>query len=126
MRISGGSDGFATLTGDGPIGKFTIAGGNLTAANSQSVSNPFSGFINGSPNGPGCNPDGPLGFQLIQQITSNTCAETETFEILSYSKDKKLGAQLVFNPFLGGGFYACGGDVSVMFAFRKIYIINFF
>lgn len=107
LRISGGSDGFATLTGDGPIGKFTITGGNL-AADSQSVS--FSGFIDGSPLGSGCNPNGPLGFLLEQQIM-NTCAENETFEILSYSKEKKLGAQLVFNPFLGGGFYACGGDV---------------
>lgn len=54
----------------------------------------------------------------------NTCAENETFEILSYSKEKKLGAQLVFNPFLGGGFYACGGDVSAMIHF-KIYITKF-
>ncbi|KAF8731272.1 hypothetical protein AX14_004972 [Amanita brunnescens Koide BX004] len=111
LRISGGTDGFATLTGDGPIGKFLVVGGNLTAANSQSLSNPFNAFINGSPNGPGCTPDGPLGFQGAQSISSNPCAQTQTFEIWSYSKDKKLGAQLVFNPFLGGTFYACGGDV---------------
>ncbi|KAF8328745.1 hypothetical protein F5887DRAFT_1006844 [Amanita rubescens] len=108
LRTTGGANGYATLTGNGPIGVFYFYQGALTAASGSTTEKALIAAIPASD----CTTYGQLGFA---QSTSDKCALFNTFSIQSDTENSQLGAQLSFNSV--GGFYACGSgqDVSVMF-----------
>jgi hypothetical protein len=108
LRTTGGANGYATLTGDGPIGVLYFYQGALTAATGSTTQKALIAAIPASD----CTTYGQLGFA---QSTSDKCALYNTFSLQSDTENSQLGAQLSFNSV--GGFYACGSgrDVSGCF-----------
>ncbi|KAJ3566654.1 hypothetical protein NP233_g6863 [Leucocoprinus birnbaumii] len=105
LRTTGGSNGYSTLTGSGPIGQFYFYQGQLVAAGST----PAGALIAAIPLS-SCTTYGQLGFSV-----SNTdkCAQRNTFAIQSDSENSQLGAKLSFN--FVGGFYSCGSGQDVWY-----------
>ena len=116
MRTTGGANGYATLTGTGPIGVLYFYQGALTAAPG------IPALIAAIPLSD-CSTYGQLGFA---QDDSDKCALYNTFDIQSDTENSQLGAQLTFNYV--GGFYACGSgqDVSVIFRLRPMFTDVYF
>jgi hypothetical protein len=111
LRISGGTDDFATFTGIGPIGQLYFDQGKLVAQDPNGSTNVYKPFVSAIPSSSGAPRMDSLGF--IQGSTTNKCASFDNFQIQSDTENSQLGAALVFN--YQGGFYACGPsqDVSV-------------
>jgi len=106
LRLNGGTGGYSSLTGSGPIGQFYFFQGNFVALDSTESSTDR-GLIGAVPESSGCTAYGPLGFS---SSSSDKCAIYNGFELQSDTENSQLGAALVFN--FVGGFYACGsGDV---------------
>jgi hypothetical protein len=104
LRVTGGTDFYSTLTGDGPIGQFYFYQGKLTSAS------PWITPYIGSSLGPiQCTTYGYLGF--AQGGSTDKCARYDTFQIQSNSQNAQLGAKLTFN--FVGDFYACGSGLDV-------------
>ncbi|TFK61092.1 hypothetical protein BDN72DRAFT_890235 [Pluteus cervinus] len=114
LRINGGSGGYSTLAGSGPIGYFYFYQGVLTEAPPPYPPSPTTvtsratlGFI---PISTGCSTYGQLGFS---SSSSDKCASYSTFGISSDNENSQLGAQLVYNYV--GGFYSCGSGKDVWY-----------
>ncbi|KAF8700502.1 hypothetical protein AX14_000765 [Amanita brunnescens Koide BX004] len=103
LRTTGGANGYATLTGTGPIGVLYFYQGALTAAPG------IPALIAAIPLSD-CSTYGQLGFA---QDDSDKCALYNTFDIQSDTENSQLGAQLTFNYV--GGFYACGSGQDVWY-----------
>ncbi|CAA7266675.1 unnamed protein product [Cyclocybe aegerita] len=113
LRINGGTGGYSTLTGSGPIGQFYFQQGRLRAHDLAGTTPmqyymPLLGSVLTST---GCTTYGSLGFVL--GASSNKCARYDGFQIQSNTENSQLGAKLVYNYV--GGFYACGAGQDVWY-----------
>ncbi|KIM36402.1 hypothetical protein M413DRAFT_449125 [Hebeloma cylindrosporum] len=110
LRLSGGSNGYTSLTGTGPIGVFYFYQGKFVGAepSTPAVSSPA--LIGAIPISSGCTTYGPLGFS---GSSTDKCALRDSFAIQSNAENSQLGAKLVFN--YEGGFYACGSGLDVWY-----------
>ncbi|KAH6906052.1 hypothetical protein BKA70DRAFT_451415 [Coprinopsis sp. MPI-PUGE-AT-0042] len=114
VRLHGGSNYFAILTGTGPIAKFFFQSGRLVAldpTNPQGSTNAWRALINTPLTGNGCSTNGQLG--TVMGSSSNKCAKYATFGLQSNSENSQLGARLVFD--WTGGFYICGTNKEVWY-----------
>ncbi|KAJ2912922.1 hypothetical protein MD484_g7487, partial [Candolleomyces efflorescens] len=112
VRLNGGSNYFAILTGTGPIAKFYFAGGQLVALDPQSSGQPYRALVNTQQTGTGtCASYGQFG--TVYGSSSNKCASYNTFGLQSNSENSQLGARLTFNWV--GEFYVCGTDKEVYY-----------
>ncbi|KAF8954878.1 hypothetical protein BDZ97DRAFT_1915982 [Flammula alnicola] len=111
LRITGGTGGYSTLTGTGPIGQFYFYQGRLTVLDPAGTQMTYLTLL-GFPLGPnGCATYGPLGF--FPGASSNKCARYDGFQIQSDTENSQLGAQLVYNYV--GGFYSCGSGQDIWY-----------
>jgi hypothetical protein len=111
LRINGGTGGFATLTGSGPIGQLYFNQGKLVVQDPAGSTNTYKPYISAAPDVSGCTDFGPLGF--VQGSSSNKCALFENFQIQSDTENSQLGAKLVFN--YQGGFFVCGASQDIWY-----------
>ena len=114
LRLTGGANGYTTLSGSGPIGKFYFYQGKFVALDSTQSSTDR-GNIGAVPLSSGCSTYGQLGFS---PSSSDKCANYNTFNIQSDTENSQLGAFLVFN--FVGGFYACGSGNDVCVAINCV------
>ena len=112
LRLSGGTNGYAALTGSGPIGVFYFYQGQFVGAETSNPSLSSPALIGAIPTSGGCSTYGQLGFT---SSSSDKCSLRNTFGIQSDTENSQLGAQLVFNYV--GGFYACGSGLDVSLHF---------
>ncbi|KIM36401.1 hypothetical protein M413DRAFT_449124 [Hebeloma cylindrosporum] len=110
LRLSGGSNGYASLTGSGPIGVYYFYQGKFVGAQISTPALSSPALIGAIPISSGCSTYGPLGFA---GSSSDKCAIRDTFGIQSNTENSQLGAKLVFNSV--GGFYACGSGLDVWY-----------
>ncbi|KAF8800740.1 hypothetical protein BYT27DRAFT_7015024, partial [Phlegmacium glaucopus] len=111
LRINGGSGGYASLTGSGPIGQYYFYQGHLVASDPAGTSSTYRPVIGAIPLSTGCTTYGSFGF--VQGSSSDKCALYDSFQIQSNTQNSQLGAKLVFNYV--GGFYACGSGQDVWY-----------
>ncbi|PPQ84418.1 hypothetical protein CVT24_009815 [Panaeolus cyanescens] len=111
LRINGGSGGYSTLKGTGPIGQFYFYQGHLVALDpngSTSTYRPNIGRVLGST---GCSTYGNLGF--VQGSSSNKCAKYDGFQIQVDPENGQLGSRLTVD--FTGAFYSCGAGEDVVY-----------
>jgi len=109
VRLSGGTGGYASLTGSGPFGQFYFYQGYFVVVGSTpTILDQV--LIASQPYVSGCTPYGQLGYSTSD---SDYCAQYHSFEIQSDTENSQLGAFLVFNYV--GGFYACGSTLDVWY-----------
>ncbi|KAF9037700.1 GPI-anchored small secreted protein [Panaeolus papilionaceus] len=111
LRMNGGSGGYSTLLGSGPIGKFYFYQGQLTAVDpngSTFTYRPNIGRVLGST---GCSTYGNLGF--VQGSSSNKCAKYDGFQIQADPENSQLGSRLTVD--FTGAFYSCGSGQDIVY-----------
>lgn len=108
VRIVGGTEGNATLSGNAPIGEFYFFENIFVTVNSTRDAQDTV-YIGAVTTPSGCTTYGPLSFTL--KDGRDDCSNENSFNIRPDEENKQLGAYLVFN--FVGGFYACGSEKDV-------------